>query len=210
MVAIRPMHSRHWEYKCDCGKTIVAMSSNVINGSSKSCGCLQREKASETCIARTKSGLSLHWAGRTHAGMMRRCYSKSEKNYHRYGGRGIDVCLHLRLGGPVALLNLMQDRPHGMSIDRIDNDKGYHCGQCFECLSMGRERNVRWASQKTQMRNSSMAVHAEISGETKTLSEWAEQYGIPHQVVCERHWMGKRGLDLLKPVRLLTKRKLPA
>lgn len=36
--------SIHWECKCDCGKTHVANGSSLRNGSTKSCGCIVRER----------------------------------------------------------------------------------------------------------------------------------------------------------------------
>ncbi|MCL2321772.1 MAG: hypothetical protein FWC47_06665 [Oscillospiraceae bacterium] len=36
-----------WECKCDCGKVVEVTSGRLLNGHAKSCGCLQREIASE-------------------------------------------------------------------------------------------------------------------------------------------------------------------
>lgn len=36
-----------WECKCDCGKIVEIRSCSLINGSTKSCGCLQKERASK-------------------------------------------------------------------------------------------------------------------------------------------------------------------
>ena len=33
----------YWKCKCDCGKKTVVLASNLINGNTKSCGCLQKE-----------------------------------------------------------------------------------------------------------------------------------------------------------------------
>ncbi len=44
-----------WECKCDCGKVIKIISSSLVSGTTKSCGCLLRESASITMITRTNS-----------------------------------------------------------------------------------------------------------------------------------------------------------
>ena len=38
-----------WRCKCDCGKEVIVQSSNLINGNTKSCGCL-KESAGELKI----------------------------------------------------------------------------------------------------------------------------------------------------------------
>ena len=37
-----------WLCKCDCGKITIVHSSHLLNGHTKSCGCLQKKRASET------------------------------------------------------------------------------------------------------------------------------------------------------------------
>src|SRR5574339_410645 len=38
----------YWEFECDCGASVVVCGKNVRSGSTKSCGCLNREMAKET------------------------------------------------------------------------------------------------------------------------------------------------------------------
>ena len=40
-----------WKCKCDCGNIKTVLADRLKNGSSKSCGCLQKEKTSQRCIA---------------------------------------------------------------------------------------------------------------------------------------------------------------
>lgn len=85
--------------------------------------------------------------------MKERCYGKKYWARKHYSGKGITVCDRWRIGpdGFANFLADMGDRPDGMSLDRIDNSKGY----CPE--------NCRWADQKQQVRNSSRVTNAIIT-----------------------------------------------
>lgn len=88
-------------------------------------------------------------------GMMMRCYSKNYRYYHRYGGRGIEVCERWR-DPDVGFRNFLQDmgrRPAKHSLDRINNDGNY----CPD--------NCRWATQKEQVCNSTKKTNAKVTAE---------------------------------------------
>lgn len=86
---------------------------------------------------------------------IRRCYNPKDAAYPDYGGRGIDVCARWR--GPSGFEAFAVDVgqcPAGLTIDRIDNDGGYWCGKCEDCLSRGvTGMNCRWATRKEQSAN---------------------------------------------------------
>jgi hypothetical protein len=69
--------------------------------------------------------------------MIERCTNKNHIQFADYGGRGITVSERW-LSSFHAFLEDMGRRPDGMSIDRIDNDRGYHKANC------------RWATPKQQ------------------------------------------------------------
>lgn len=76
---------------------------------------------------------------RAWSGLLSRCRNKNNKDYANYGGRGITVCdkwLEFK-----NFFNDMGESPKYLSIDRIDNDKGY----CKE--------NCRWATCTEQNLN---------------------------------------------------------
>lgn len=71
--------------------------------------------------------------------MLARCYNPSSKDYLNYSGKNIRVCERWR-----RFLNFLADmgeRPKGMTLDRIDNQKGYY------------KENCRWSDSKTQSMN---------------------------------------------------------
>ena len=68
-----------------------------------------------------------------------------DKDYKNYGGRGITVCEEwLDVGNFVAWCDLTHPNIEGVSLDRIDNDKGYY------------PENCRWADRSTQGTNQRM------------------------------------------------------
>src|SRR5690606_12913575 len=43
--------SRRWKCRCDCGKEVTVYMSSLRSGSTTSCGCLQRERVSQSNLA---------------------------------------------------------------------------------------------------------------------------------------------------------------
>jgi hypothetical protein len=85
-----------------------------------------------------------------------RCTNPENPAYPHYGGRGIRVCERYRNSETrvEAWYSDLGERPSpDLSIDRIDNDGNYSCGQCDECRREGWPFNLRWADRLTQARN---------------------------------------------------------
>lgn len=64
--------------------------------------------------------------------MKNRCLCKTDKNYPRWGGKGITICDRW-LEKPNGFKNFLEDmgrRPDGTTLDRIDNSKGYYPDNC--------------------------------------------------------------------------------
>lgn len=76
------------------------------------------------------------------SGMFGRCDNPRHPRYSSYGGRGITICDRWRGNrGFVHFLADMGERPEGLTLDRVDNDRGYSPGNC------------RWATPKQQANN---------------------------------------------------------
>lgn len=74
--------------------------------------------------------------------MISRCLNNNDKSYVNYGGRGISVC-----DSWLSLENFISDMyptfQEGLSIDRIDNNKGYFKDNCRWTDKMVQNRNTR-------------------------------------------------------------------
>ena len=152
-----------WRCRCDCGNTKTTITSRLLNGEVKSCGCmlvkgdLRIKKDHEHGYSTTK--MYECWAD-----MKRRCNNKNHKNYHQYGGRGITI--DPRWNSFKNFLADMGPKPENLTIERVDNNGPY-------CKS-----NCRWASMKEQANNKRTNVLITFKGETKTVSQWASELNM--------------------------------
>lgn len=134
-------------YRCSCGVEREFFRSNVSSGKSRSCGCLNKELA----VARMERNKDAFSRGNPRHGMTRtpthnswlsmiqRCTNPSRGNYAYYGGRGITIAPEwLEFERFYAD---MGTRPHGTSLERLDNNAGYGPDNCV------------WADKRQQARN---------------------------------------------------------
>lgn len=138
-VGTNKQREKMWKCQCECGNFSVVRYSALKYGLTKSCGCLQRERASE---ANTKHGMHQTRIYKIWEDMHNRCYCQSYHAYKHYGGRGIVICeewLHdFQAFYDWAMANGYRD---DLSIDRIDVNGNYSPTNC------------RWATQKQQIKN---------------------------------------------------------
>ena len=101
-----------------------------------------------------------------YSSMIQRCNCPTHHAYHNYGGRGITVCDEWR-NDSKAFLNWAYSNGYekGLSLDRIDNDKGYSPTNC------------RWTDCKTQNNNQRTNYRITVNGETHTMAEWGDLMG---------------------------------
>ena len=172
-------NKRYGVFQCECGEIKDVFISSVINGTSKSC-----KHCAWNRFGLTKDDYySIIYARRR---AINRCYNSNYEQYHRYGGRGITVCSEW-LENQDAFVKWAVDNgwEKGLSLDRIDNDGAYSPGNC------------RWATNKQQARNKSSCIYLKHNGETKTMIEWCELFGVPHWLANNRWSRGERNFDAL-------------
>ena len=118
--------------KCKvCPNEFIATVESLNKKSRKACGCLHN-----VCTLPPKRLI------RIRNNMMQRCYNSKHGSYKNYAGRGITVCEEW-INYPFKFYQwaLRHGYDAKLSIDRIDNDKGYF------------PENCKWSTAKEQANN---------------------------------------------------------
>lgn len=174
-----------WVCRCDCGNETVAIGNDLRSGAQISCGCARVEAASENMrAAATKHGLAYSPVYKAWKGLIQRCYNPNNKDYPRYKNR--KPCEAIR-NSVVNLIAVIGEKPSAdLTVHRINNDGGYWCGACAECVSLDRPMNIKWADDFEQCRHQKTNRLITYNGETHCMSEWAEKVGITSNALALR------------------------
>lgn len=186
LTVVKEAESHGWSYfycKCDCGNEIIVKGTFLKTGKTKSCGCLQKEKARDRL---KKHGLSRGRIYRIWNAMNTRCNNPHINQHKDYHDRGISVCAEWKNFKDFYNWAINNGYRDDLSIDRIDNDSGYS------------PENCRWATPKIQNRNSRRCIKVEYNGEIHCLSEWEEILGIKKHTLAYIRHLGKNEIDIIK------------
>jgi len=116
--------------------------------------------------------------------MINRCYDPNNASYRHYRKKGVEVCIEWKYSFENFLRWAIEHGwSEGLSLDRIDNNGDYSPNNC------------RWATSKTQARNRDSCIYLTHNGETKSLIEWCEVFGVPHYLPCNRIRRGCTDFD---------------
>lgn len=130
--------------------------------------------------------------------MINRCTSPTNRNYKRYGKRGVTVCDRWRY----SYANFLQDvgrRPSSLhTLDRFPDPSGSY-----------EPKNVRWATPTQQARNRTNSRVLTVGEITQSTRDWEDVKGLPPHIVKRRIDSGWPISDLFLPPQTSRIRKRP-
>ncbi len=130
-----------WLCRCECGKEIQTTSGSLRFGNTRSCGCLRSEAAIRNSMAGVTHGMSNSPEYQCWRRLKKSCLLKTNKDWRRYGGRGITVCDEWADSFEQFLKDMGTRPGPEYSIERNNNDLGYSPDNC------------RWATRSDQAKN---------------------------------------------------------
>ena len=171
-----------WQCVCDCGGVTEVTTGNIRSGGVKSCGCLRGDATRD---AKVTHGLSDSTEMRIWGNLVQRVTNPRNPSYPRYGGRGIDLDPRwLRFD---AFYSDMGPRPPGgLTLERVDNNKGYWPWNCI------------WADAITQGNNQRTNRILTLHGRSQSTSAWCRELNLAYGTVTCRvnrlGWSDERAL----------------
>lgn len=117
--------------------------------------------------------------------MRQRCLNLNDPNYQAYGAKGVTICESWKQSFQ-SFLKDMGKRPHGTSLDRINNDGDYEPGNC------------RWATRSEQNRNRRNNRTIMFRGVSTFVPDLLAKFGIKKSTFytrIKRGWTLDRALN---------------
>lgn len=154
-----------WNCTCVCGNTSTVASYDLRSGHIQSCGCLQKERASE---AKTTHGASRSPEYVSWCHMIERCENPKARQFKWYGAKGVSVCPQWRASFEAFLADMGPRPGVGYAIDRQDPTGDYEPNNCS------------WKPKGVGAKSS------DIVFEGKTPTQWAAELGLTHSAITYR------------------------
>lgn len=182
-VKTRAVDSRkyvYWECYCVCGNIAKVRGDQLTRGVTNSCGCLHKERSKESASTHGDSRTSLY---QRYFKLIQRCNNPNDPMYKNYGDRGIrNEFTSFDQFKEWAYNNGYEEE---LTLDRRDNDGNYS------------PENCRWVTNKTQQSNKRSNIIIEVDGKSQTLTEWANETGIPYHAMRSRIQWGWSDEDVV-------------
>lgn len=159
-----------WHCRCDCGREKDIPSRELLSGTTRTCSmcgfAARRVSEANTIYQNDTERRIVH----TLNGMCQRCENPNSKDYCRYGARGITVCAEWR-NDKLAFVRwaLANGYQPGLSIERIDVNKGYSPDNCM------------WIPMSAQYANRRCNIRVPVGDTVYSVAECARILGITHK-----------------------------
>lgn len=162
----------NWLCKCSCGGEIIVEGTQLRRSKTVSCGCYRKEKIS---IANKTHGLSKNKLYRKWGHIKERCYYEHNISYRHYGANHISMCPEWK-NDFESFYNWSIDNGYedGLTIERIDNSKGYSPDNC------------RWATVEEQNNNKGNVRMVTYQGKTQSIAKWSKELGFNYGTLNSR------------------------
>lgn len=165
------------ECLCDCGNKVIVDNWHLKGGATVSCKCYRKQRQIETNIKHGYRRTRLYYIW---CGMKQRAGNPNNRLY-----ANVSICDEWKDFISFKDWSLANGYRDDLTIDRVDNNKGYEPSNC------------RWTTFKVQANNTSRNHYITIDGITHTLSEWVDIYDTEYQMVKDRIYSGWNPLDAL-------------
>lgn len=180
-----------------CGGGNVRPSSDVLRKNFRGCDCRFIETLEERnrkfgfpspVLVRKRESPKVAMMRAQWRSMIARCHDPNNRDYPKYGRRGIVVCSSWRQSFK-AFLEDNGVRPLELTLHRIDNDGPYS------------PENCKWSTREEQTRNRRITILVEYQGSRVTLAELATLLGISYTSAYRRHRASATGDQIAAWVR---------
>jgi hypothetical protein len=159
-----------WACACDCGSRITTLipAHTLKAGKKNFCQFCKNSSITTHGYSHTKIYGVYHKA-------KERCCKPTCKDFKDYGGRGISMCDEW-MNSPVAFITWALENGYreGLSLDRIDNDKGYSPDNC------------RFVNYFIQANNRSTNRQVILNGITDTIANHAKRLNVKRTTLVSR------------------------
>lgn len=154
-----------WRCRCSCGREFETVATSLNVGKVKRC---PKSRLPDTLSE--DYPIYQSWSN-----MKNRCLNPNTPDYHFYGARGITICNEwIHDFDAFYYWAKSNGWEEGLTIDRIDNSKGYSPDNC------------RWVDRMVQANNTRRTHLIEYNGETHSISEWARIQGMSVDLLKNR------------------------
>jgi len=161
----------YWVCVCKCGKTITVRADHLRAKKVRSCGCAKGKLIAQKKKTHGMRRTRLYGIWNT---MLQRWENPKSHEAHLYLDRGITVCHEWHSFEEFNDWSLANGYAENLTIERIDNNKGYSPDNC------------KWATIIEQANNKRTNRRIEHNGEIKTLAQWARYYEVDYRGLWQR------------------------